>query len=58
MVPYVRFPGGEYTQGTACPKISAVGDFEWSRKTGKKSYVYFTNDDGKVTSNRIIIAAG
>ena len=27
------------------------------RKTGKKVYVYFTNDDGAVTSNRIIIAA-
>ncbi len=57
VIPYVRFPGGEYTQGTARPAISAAGDFEWSRKTGKKSYVYFTNDDGAVTSNRIIIAA-
>jgi len=57
VIPYVRFPGGEYTQGTARPAISAAGDFEWSRKTGKKAYVYFTSDDGAVPSNRIIIAA-
>jgi len=57
VIPYVRFPGGEYSQGTARPAITAGGDFTWSRKTGKKSYVYFTSDDGAVTSNRIIIAA-
>ena len=56
VVAYVRFPGGEYTQGSARPVVGADGSFEWCRKTGKKSYVYFTNSDGSVTSNRIIIS--
>lgn len=57
VVPYVRFPGQEYTQGSARPEIAADGSFEWERKTGKKTYVYFTSADGTLTSNRIIIAA-
>lgn len=57
VVPYVRFPGQEYVQGSARPVIQADGSFEWQRKTGKKTYVYFTSADGTVTSNRIIIAA-
>ena len=56
--PFVRFPGQtSYSEGSARPKISAVGDFEWQRKTGKKTYVYFTSDDGAVQSNRVIIDA-
>lgn len=57
VVPYVRFPGQEYVQGSARPEIAADGSFEWQRKTGKKTYVYFTSADGTLTSNRIIIAA-
>lgn len=57
VVPYVRFPGQEYVQGSARPEIAADGSFEWERKTGKKTYVYFTSADGTLTSNRIIIAA-
>ena len=58
MVPYVRFPGqSEYTAGTARPETSAAGDFSWQRKTGKKTYVFFTNEAGDVKSNRVIIAA-
>ena len=55
--PWVRFPGGEYTLGAARPAIDAAGGFSWSRKTGKKSYVYFTSDDEGTVSNRVIIAA-
>ena len=56
--PFVRFPGqSSYTEGSARPVISAVGDFEWQRKTGKKTYVYFTSDSGDVQSNRVIIPA-
>lgn len=57
VVPYVRFPGGDYTQGSARPVVGPDGSFEWCRKTGKKSYVYFTSSDGSVTSNRITIAS-
>ncbi|MBU3718778.1 MAG: hypothetical protein FGM45_10805 [Actinobacteria bacterium] len=58
VVPYLRFPGQtEYTQGSGRPLVGADGSFEWCRKTGKKTYVYFTNSDGSVTSNRVIIAA-
>ena len=57
VVPYVRFPGQDYTQGMARPVINSSGEFEWSRKTGKKTYVYFTSADGLVVSNRIIIPA-
>lgn len=60
VVPYVRFPGQTaYTQGSARPVVGADGSFEWCRKTGKKTYVYFTSSDGdgSVTSNRIIIPA-
>ena len=56
--PWVRFPGQtSYAVGTARPQISAAGDFSWQRKTGKKTYVFFTNDAEDVKSNRIIIAA-
>jgi len=57
VVPYLRFPGQEYFQGSDRPEIAADGSFEWQRKTGKKTYVYFTSADGTLTSNRIIIAA-
>ena len=58
VMPYVKFPGQtEYTLGTARPVISPAGDFNWSRKTGKKTYVFFTTDDGAVVSNSIVIPA-
>ena len=56
VVPYIRFPGETtYTQGSARPEIGADGSFSWSRKTGKKLYVYVTDEDGSVTSNRVTI---
>jgi hypothetical protein len=58
VAPYVRFPGETtYTQGSARPEIGADGNFTWSRKTGKKVYVYFASEDGSVTSNRVIVPA-
>ena len=57
VIPYFRFPGEtSYTEGSARPVITD-DEFTWQRKTGKKFYAYVTNDDGSVTSNRVIIAA-
>jgi hypothetical protein len=58
VIPYFRFPGETtYTAGLARPEISSLGTFEWSRKTGKKIYIYFTSPDGSVSSNRSITIA-
>ena len=58
VIPYFRFPGEtQYSQGSARPVVGTDGTFTWCRKTGKKFYAYFTSADGRVTSNRIIIAA-
>ena len=55
-VPYLKFPGQtEYTPVSARPEVDAKGNIYWSRKTGKKAYVYFTSSDGTVVSNRMII---
>ena len=57
VIPYFRFPGEtSYTEGSARPVITD-DEFTWQRKTGKKFYAYVTNDDGSVTSNRVIIPA-
>lgn len=56
--PWFRFPGQTtFTEGTARIKIDANGEGTWSRKTGKKIYVYLTTLDETVKSNRVIIAA-
>ncbi|MEY3340356.1 MAG: hypothetical protein RLZZ269_267, partial [Actinomycetota bacterium] len=58
VVPFLRFPGeSSYTRGSARPIVASDGTFEWSRKTGKKAYVYFTTEDGTVQSNRAIVGA-
>jgi len=58
MVPHIKFPGQtSYSEGSARPAVDADGEFYWQRKTGKKIYVYFTNEDGSVKSDRIIIQA-
>ena len=55
-VPYVRFPGEtEFRQGFQRPGISIDGKFEWSCKTEKKIYIYFTSLDGAVISNQAIV---
>ena len=57
VIPFFRFPGQTtFTQGSARPVVTD-GAFTWQRKTGKKFYAYVTNDDGAVTSNRVVIAA-
>ena len=56
--PWIKFPGQtSYSEGSARPVIDADGEFNWQRKTGKKIYVYFTNEAGDVKSARIIIPA-
>ena len=58
VVPWIRFPGQTgFTQGSARPEIGDDGSFSWQRKTGKKTTVYFTTEDGSVQSNRVIIPA-
>jgi len=58
MVPHIKFPGqSSYSEGSARPTTDEMGEFYWQRKTGKKIYIYFTNEDGDVKSNRIIIQA-
>lgn len=58
VVPLIRFPGQTgFTEGSARPEIGADGSFFWERKTGKKTYVYFTTEDGSVKSNAVIIPA-
>jgi len=56
---WLRFPGQtSYTEGTAKPQVGSLGEFEWARKTGKKTYVYFTRaSDPNCKSNRVIIPA-
>ena len=56
VVPYFRFPGETaWNEGSTRPEISSLGNFEYSRKTGKKFYVYFMSADGSITSNRVIV---
>ena len=61
ITPYVKFPGPtEYTADTAIQRVRIVegdlGTFTWSRRTGKKTYVYFTAASGE-RSQRIAIPA-
>lgn len=56
VVPRVRLPGEpSYATGVARPTVNAEGDFTWTRRTGKKVYVYFTSGDAR--SNRVVIPA-
>jgi hypothetical protein len=54
--PWIRFPGETtFSQGSAVIPIAADGSFTWSRKSGKKTYVYVAH--GTARSNTISIAA-
>ena len=54
---WVKFPGQTtYSEGTIKAKV-AGSKFTWSRKTGKKTYVYFTTENEQTKSNVIIIPA-
>lgn len=58
VVPYIKFPGQtSYSELPARPTVDGDGTFRWERRTGKKVYVYFKNEDGTVKSDRIIIQA-
>lgn len=55
---HVKFPGQtDYTEASQKATTDTNGDFTWSRKTGKKTYVYFSSANGEVRSSRIIIPA-
>jgi hypothetical protein len=57
-IPYFRFPGQtDYSQGIVRLTTDGEGSFTWSRKTGKKVYVYVTSSDGEVNSNRVTVIA-
>lgn len=51
--PHYRFPGGQYTLGSTRPAITDDGTFTWKRRSGKKTYIFFTHSEAK--SNRIIV---
>jgi hypothetical protein len=54
--PWLRFPGETtYSEGAAVIPVSANGTFTWSRKTGKKTYVYIAH--GTTRSNTVTIPA-
>ena len=55
VTPFVRFPGGEVSAGTGVQTVAADGSFAWSRKTGKKTFVYFAY--GSTRSNTVVIPA-
>ncbi len=55
VTPRVKLPGQpQYVAGSGTRTISPSGDFDWSRRTGKKVYVYFTTEDG-IRSNMVTI---
>jgi len=54
--PWIRFPGETtFSQGSAVIPMAADGSFTWSRKSGKKIYVYVAHESDK--SNTVVIAA-
>jgi hypothetical protein len=54
--PWIRFPGETtFSQGSAVIAIAADGSFTWSRKSGKKIYVYIAH--GTTRSNTVTIPA-
>lgn len=58
MVPWMKFKGEKkYKKRKRHPQVDKDGKFTWQRKTGKKTYVYFTSEDGHLKTDRIIIHA-
>jgi predicted outer membrane repeat protein len=56
VTPFVKLSGQtSYSEGRGTRTVDSQGRFDWQRKTGKKTYVFFMSDD--VASNRVIIAA-
>lgn len=56
VTPWIRFPGeSSYSAGIGLKTVDDAGRFDWSRRTGKKVYVYFTH--GTVKSNNVTLPA-
>ena len=56
LTPWIKLAGqSEYSAGTAVITPAADGTFTWSRKTGKKAYVYIATADRAVRSNGVTI---
>ena len=56
LTPWVKLAGqAEYSAGKAVITLSADGSFTWTRKTGKKAYVYIATADGTVKSASVTI---
>ena len=56
--PWIRFPGQTgFTEGAANIAIEQDGDFNWGRKTGKRTAVQIRSADGDIRSNTVIIEA-
>jgi hypothetical protein len=54
--PWIRFPGETtFSQGAAVIPVAADGTFTWSRKIGKRIYVYIAH--GTVKSNTVNVSA-
>ena len=52
--PWMKFPGQQsYTEGSAQIPINANGDLQWQRRTGKKIYVFVSDDSAR--SNMVTI---
>ena len=52
--PWMKFPGQQfYTEGSAQIPIDANGDLQWQRRTGKKIYVFVSDDSAR--SNMVTI---
>ena len=59
LITWYKFPGwARYSRDRDRPAIDADGDFVWeSRTDDRKQYVYVSNEDGSVRSNRVVIPA-
>ncbi|MFM9135380.1 MAG: fibronectin type III domain-containing protein [bacterium] len=56
LIPWVRVPGrADYSVGRTRATVESDGTFTWTRKSVKRTQVYFTHD--AVTSNTVTIAA-
>jgi hypothetical protein len=54
--PWIRFPGETtFSQGAAVIPVAADGSFTWSRRSGKKIYVYIAHESAR--SNTATIPA-
>jgi hypothetical protein len=56
VVPYVKSSDKRsFTAGTSPRKVDAKGNFEWTRLSSRKTFVYFEGDGAR--SNRVVISA-